>query len=688
MRIYRLGRTREFVADVLNHSGGSHPLPIPVLGYKCGPGWAPAATVRIPDRWPSGLYVAHVTAGGIVTDGGTTEEVTTGVARLPAAPHQLDIPFVVRAREAGSQSKILVFVNDTTYEAYNFWGRSLYGFRSFGSSQYTSPGAGAEVMPRGLRLSFRRPFIGETPFVGKKWIYWEEPLAKWLGRLEIGVEWATLVDLHQDPKLLDAYDMVVSTGHAEYFSQEMYDRLQAFIARGGNAAFFSGNNCWWRIRIEDAGDTMVCYKKAAFDPASLKTINWTEQESGALVGTTLGAVLSPWPPDGSHSRDDADGKTAHFVVCAPDHWVFAGTDLAEGDEFGTFGDGGTVVGYETDVLSGERDASWTELAGVRFGGKEIAAMMIHEKRGAMFTASTVDWTIGLSQDPAAWTAVDQITLNLFVRCGGLGAVCDIVGFDSAGHVQVDFTNIGFRSTWDVMLAGAFTRSDRDQLVLYDRAGGALAIVGFDNSGRANLDRTDGTIGSNWTSVVAGNFIGNGRKQVLLYDKSSGDTLLVGFDSTGHINLRRGDDGWRTSWDLITVGPFIGNRRDQVLLYDRAAGTADVVGYDGSGKLNLDTSNTGWRSSWNWMVPGHLTLEVPPGFEPGNGGFADLCLTAWLWHRTTVFTRRRGRAATTGGRRGRAWCRRDRGGPPPRRPPRERGGGSRRQRRPGGGRARG
>ena len=26
------------------------------------------------------------------------------------------------------------------------------------------------------------------------------------------------------------------------------------------------------------------------------------------------------------------------------------------------------------------------------------------------------------------------------------------------------------------------------------------------------------------------------------------------------------------------------------------------------------------------------LEVPPGFEPGNKGFADLRLTAWLWHR--------------------------------------------------------
>ena len=26
------------------------------------------------------------------------------------------------------------------------------------------------------------------------------------------------------------------------------------------------------------------------------------------------------------------------------------------------------------------------------------------------------------------------------------------------------------------------------------------------------------------------------------------------------------------------------------------------------------------------------LEVPPRFELGNRGFADLCLTTWLWHR--------------------------------------------------------
>ena len=36
---------------------------------------------------------------------------------------------------------------------------------------------------------------------------------------------------------------------------------------------------------------------------------------------------------------------------------------------------------------------------------------------------------------------------------------------------------------------------------------------------------------------------------------------------------------------------------------------------------------------------HLTiptiLEATPGFEPGNKGFADLCLTTWLWRRIQI-----------------------------------------------------
>ena len=33
-----------------------------------------------------------------------------------------------------------------------------------------------------------------------------------------------------------------------------------------------------------------------------------------------------------------------------------------------------------------------------------------------------------------------------------------------------------------------------------------------------------------------------------------------------------------------------------------------------------------------QIGGLIHMEVPPGFEPGNNGFADRGLTTWLWRR--------------------------------------------------------
>ena len=48
----------------------------------------------------------------------------------------------------------------------------------------------------------------------------------------------------------------------------MRDNVEAFVRRGGNLAVFSGNTCWWQVRLEDDGRTMVCYRDAVADPMS------------------------------------------------------------------------------------------------------------------------------------------------------------------------------------------------------------------------------------------------------------------------------------------------------------------------------------------------------------------------------------------------------------------------------------
>ena len=53
-------------------------------------------------------------------------------------------------------------------------------------------------------------------------------------------------------------------GHSEYWSGRERDALKAFVDRGGRLAIFSGNTCFWKVRWEDEGRTLVCHKWKGF----------------------------------------------------------------------------------------------------------------------------------------------------------------------------------------------------------------------------------------------------------------------------------------------------------------------------------------------------------------------------------------------------------------------------------------
>src|SRR5207248_11313789 len=67
------------------------------------------------------------------------------------------------------------------------------------------------------------------------------------------------------PELLAGRRLLVVLGHSEYWSRSMVDAATAFVDSAGNLAAFSGNTCFWAVRYEDAGRTLVCYKSTA-DP--------------------------------------------------------------------------------------------------------------------------------------------------------------------------------------------------------------------------------------------------------------------------------------------------------------------------------------------------------------------------------------------------------------------------------------
>src|SRR5205814_7285084 len=106
---------------------------------------------------------------------------------------------------------------------------------------------------QGRRVSFDRP-------PASQFVTWEQPFVAWAESAGYKIDYAVNSDLEFHPEVLKPYRLVLSVGHDEYWSAPMRDHLEAFIAKGGNAAFFSGNTCFWQVRSEDAGRALVGWK--------------------------------------------------------------------------------------------------------------------------------------------------------------------------------------------------------------------------------------------------------------------------------------------------------------------------------------------------------------------------------------------------------------------------------------------
>ncbi len=422
INIFRQGVSEVLMANISELQAAPSPLPISRTAYRDGAQWPAVASFTIPESWPSGLYLARVEAPSIVADPGGNISLARiaapGYKRLvgigPSVP-PLDIPFVVRAAVPGNQARILLAVSDTTYEAYNYWGgRSLYGYGHGGMHTWAYPAwQTAPRVPYAFRVSFKRPHTA-LGIQSKKWQYCEVPFIRWLERQAIRVEVCAASDLHKQSDLLSHYRLLVNVGHSEYWSKEMRDNVEGFVASGGNVAFFAGNVCWWQVRFEDDGNTMVCYKNKDFDPdyparPDTVTVNWyddpVKRPETSLTGVSW---LDP--------RELPD--RAEYTVLDADHWVFANTGLHDGNAFGLYDQySQTVVGTETDRYQETSPASFRKLASVRApDGSEGATMGIFANGGTVFTAATINWALGLSQDDS-WNPMDLITRNVLVRLG-------------------------------------------------------------------------------------------------------------------------------------------------------------------------------------------------------------------------------------------------------------------------------
>ena len=153
---------------------------------------------------------------------------------------------------------------------------------------------------------------------------YERNMVKLAESLGLPLAYATGMDIATDPHLLDGASALISGGHDEYWTPAERTNVTAARDAGVNLAFLGANAMFRRIRMDDSGRLVICYKTSyTEDPEygkdnALVTSDWREPPAPDPESSLIGTIYEGYPAN------------AAYRVVSPDSWLFAGTGVAEG----------------------------------------------------------------------------------------------------------------------------------------------------------------------------------------------------------------------------------------------------------------------------------------------------------------------------------------------------------------------
>ena len=303
--------------------------------------------IGLPSNWPSGVYVARLRMAGV-----------TRYA-----------PFVLRPHRAGS-ARVLVVEPTNTWQAYNF---------EDGDSWYLDSGVHV--------IELARPYPGSglpSQFVG-----FGLGFLRWYWRSGFRADFVSDDDLEHGPgaRRLRHYRLIVFASHEEYVTSHVYDLIESYRNLGGNLAFLSADNFFYRVSV--SGDTMVGRTR------------W--RDLGRPEASLVGAEYVGW--------DEArfPNRAYRVVDAGAAPWLFTGSHLRHGSGFGRYG-------IEIDQRTPASPADTRVIAAIRgeFGPGKTAQMTVYRRRRAtVFDAGVMNF--GASAD---WPGISTLVGNLWTHLSG------------------------------------------------------------------------------------------------------------------------------------------------------------------------------------------------------------------------------------------------------------------------------
>jgi len=353
--------------------------------------WATSYTLNVPASWTTGNYIVKL-------------------KRLDGAQLENWMTFVVR--DDSSTAPVVYSLDVNTWQAYNFWGgagNSNLGINLYG--RFNDVSLGTASGSRAYTVSFDRPYLvqGSTDGAGN-FMVWDYPLIKWMESQGYDMTYITDVDLETNPNVLTGHRVFVNTGHDEYYSDTMKNRIKSAIDSGVNMAFFSANNIYFRVTWDaNAGGApnrrIHCDKGALTGLATVEYRNLaTPAPENALTGVLQNGVASDRP----------------YLVYDASHWIYQGSGLSTYTGNGTSG----------VITSGAGQNALPGIVGYEFDERAVNASSLSQY--ASYDPPGVQ-QVGHSFVPAGDNGV-QAWSDAVVYTAGSGAIVF-----SAGTIQWPYT---------------------------------------------------------------------------------------------------------------------------------------------------------------------------------------------------------------------------------------------------------